>query len=69
MSLDYPNREIWLAKRDTPTGRFARMRRNVRMLWTNGTFNVGRTKHKVRIWNAKRRERANKRLLKKAIGR
>lgn len=64
MSLDYPNRNDWLAKRYTP-----RVVRAERLVWSSGTFNVGRTKHKVRIWNAKRRERAAKRLLKKAVGR
>lgn len=32
MSLDYPDRSVWLAKRDTPTGRIARIRRSIRMV-------------------------------------
>lgn len=66
MSLDYPDRKVWLAKRNNAV---AGTTVYGRVIWTKGTFNVGRTKHKERIWAAKRRERAKKRLLKKAVGR
>lgn len=65
MSLDYPDRSVWLAKRETWRNRH----KHERLVWSRGTYNVGRTKHKARIWNAKRNARALKRQLKKAVGR
>ena len=65
MSIDYPNRAEWLAKRSNPV---AGSQIYGRIVWARGTFNVKRSEHKVRIWNAKRRARARKRLLKKAVG-
>lgn len=65
MSIDYPNRAEWLAKR---SNRVAGWKIYGRWFFRNGTYSAGRTAEKVRIWNAKRHERAMKRLLKKAIG-
>ncbi len=64
MSQDYPDRSVWLAKRYTP-----RVVRAERPLYNGGTLNIGSRKRKTKTWNRKRRERAAKRLLKKAVGR
>lgn len=64
MSLDYPDRAVWLAKRDTPRGRTYGL-----MLWTKGTYSAGRTKIKNALYarrQAVKKARRKAKLLKRA---
>lgn len=61
MSLDYPNRDVWLAKRATP--RKLNLRR---YLWTKGTYSNGQRTRKDVTWAVKQTSKAARRAAKRA---
>lgn len=61
MSVDYPNRAVWLAKRFTPS----RVVTGV-VLWARGTYSAGRTQAKARLWERRQAVKKARRAAKKA---